>query len=275
MTDQPPGQHRGVAIPRLLGAGEFGGNLARWTYDRGGQQRPPIRSAKARGRVRGDWARGHFACGMLGRVAWLRRLGDPAQQVMAVALSPDGRQVASAGAGASGHGTVCLWEVATGALVWSADDLTARALAIAFAPDGSSLASASADGTLVLRDLHSGSALRTLAGHQCGATSVAFSADGTIVCAGGADERAYLWQTRTGRLVRTIGTTASVGQLVVGRQQALVTSVALSADGGTLVTCSGGRDFGDRQVRVWDTQTNTLRREFSRPQMPAGSSPLP
>ena len=196
----------------------------------------------------------------------VRRLGDPTQQVMSVAISPDGRQVASAGAGASGRGAVYLWDVATGAPVWSANEHTTRAIAIAFAPDGSAIASAGDDGTLVLRDPQSGSVVRTLAGHQGGATSVAFTADGAIVCGGGADERAYLWQTRTGRPVRTIGTTTSMGQLLFGRQQALITSVALSADGGTLVTCSGGRDFGDRQVRVWDTQTGALRREFSRPQ---------
>jgi WD40 repeat protein len=196
----------------------------------------------------------------------LRRLGDPARQVMAVALSPDGRRVASAGTGASADGAVCLWDVATGALVWSANDHTAGALAIAFAPDGSSLASAGAEGTLVLRDPETGSAVRTLVGHQGGATSVAFSADGSIVCGGGADEGAYLWQTRTGRPLRTIRPIKSQGQLVFGGQQALITSVALTADAGTLVTCSGGRDFGDRQVRVWDTQTGALRREFSRPQ---------
>ena len=40
----------------------------------------------------------------------------------------------------------------------------------------------------------------------------------------------------------------------------------MTSDGGTLVTCSGGWDFGDRRVRIWDTQTGALRREFSRPQ---------
>ena len=196
----------------------------------------------------------------------LRRLGDPAQQVMAVAFAPDGRRVAAAGAVPSGSGAVRLWDVATGAPAWSAHDHVATALAIAFAPDGSSLASADAQGTIALRDPRTGSALRTLVGHHGGATSVAFSGDGAIVCGGGGDAGAYLWQARTGRPLRTIRPGKSLRQLILGGPAMLITSVALSADGGTVVTCSGGLDYGDRQVRVWDTHTGALRREFSRPQ---------
>jgi WD40 repeat protein len=198
----------------------------------------------------------------------LRRLGDPAQQVMAVALSPDGRRVAAAGAVASGSGAVRLWDVATGAPAWSADDHVATVLASAFAPDGSLLATADAEGTIALRDPRTGTAVRNLVGHQGGATSVSFSGDGAILCGGGADEGAYLWQARTGRPLRTIRPGKSLRQRILGGPERTITSVALSADGGTLVTCSGSESpvFGDRQVRVWDTHTGTLHREFSRPQ---------
>src|SRR5262249_35143163 len=40
----------------------------------------------------------------------LRRLGDPAEQVMAVALSPDGRHVAGGGSNPSGSGVVHVWD---------------------------------------------------------------------------------------------------------------------------------------------------------------------
>ncbi len=187
---------------------------------------------------------------------------------MAVALSPDGRRVASAGAGASGSGAVHLWDVATGESVWSAVDHTAEALGIAFAPDGSAIASAAADGTIKLRDPRTGSVLRNLVGHQGGATSVAFSGDGALLCGGGADEGAYLWEARTGRLVRTIRPTKSLRERILGARVWPNTSVALSPDGTTLVACSGSisAEFGDRQVRVWDTRAGALRREFSRPQ---------
>jgi WD40 repeat protein len=196
----------------------------------------------------------------------LRRLGDPAHQVLAVALSPDGRLVAAAGAVASDSGAVRLWDTETGALVWSADDHTSRALALSFAPDGSALATADADGLIKLRDPRTGSVLRTLTGHQSGATSVAFSGDGSTVCGGGGDGGAYLWETSTGHPLRIIRPAKSLRDLTLGGPGVLNTSVALSVDGGTLLTCVSSADYGDPQVRVWDVRTRELRREFSRPQ---------
>jgi WD40 repeat protein len=197
----------------------------------------------------------------------LRRLGDPAQQVMAVAFSPDSRRVASAGASASGRGAIHLWDVATGAPAWSADDHSTEALAVAFAPDGSLLATAATDGLITLRDPLTGSVVRNLEGHEGGATSVGFSGDGAIVCAGDADEGAYVWEVRTSRLIRTIRSTRS-HELAFQGHERLITSVALNAEGGTLVTCSSSesQEFGDRHVRVWDTHTGELEREFFRPQ---------
>jgi WD40 repeat protein len=198
----------------------------------------------------------------------LRRLGDPAEQVMAVAFSPDGRLVASAGAGASGTGAIRVWDTATGTPVWSADDRAGGALAIGFAPDGAMLATAGADGPITLRDPRTGSVVRTLEGLEGGATSLAFSGDGAIVCGGGTDEGASLWEARTGRVIRKIRPKRSLREFIHPGHERLITSVALSLDGGTLVTCSGSTspEYGDRQVRVWDARTGELRREFSRPQ---------
>src|SRR5262249_45310862 len=114
----------------------------------------------------------------------LRRLGDPAEQVMAVALSPDGRRVAGGGGSAGGSGVVHLWDTATGTPVWSTKDHTAEVLAIAYAPDGSSLVTAAADGLVKVRDPKTGTVLRTLEGHDVGATSLAFSADGALLACG-------------------------------------------------------------------------------------------
>jgi RNA polymerase sigma factor (sigma-70 family) len=98
----------------------------------------------------------------------LRRLGDPAEQVMAVALSPDGRQLAGGSAGASGSGVVRAWDTGTGKPVWSAADHAAEVLAIAYAPDGSLVATGAADGLLKLRDPATGAVRQTLEGHAGG-----------------------------------------------------------------------------------------------------------
>src|SRR5205085_1223247 len=103
----------------------------------------------------------------------LRQLGEPSEQVMAVALSPDGRRLASGGATVRGSGVVRVWETASGKPVWSADDHTAEVLAIAFMPDGSSVATAAADGLVKLRDPATGTVRHTLEGQAGGATSLA------------------------------------------------------------------------------------------------------
>src|SRR5262249_43857410 len=133
----------------------------------------------------------------------LRRLGDPAEPVMAVAVMPDGRQRAGGGAGATGSGVVRVWETATGKPVWSTDDHAAEVLGIAYAPDGSSVVTAAADGLVKVRDPKTGAVLRTLEGHDGGVTAVAFSADGTRLVCGQGHGGARVWEARTGRLLQT------------------------------------------------------------------------
>src|SRR5262249_59080375 len=92
----------------------------------------------------------------------LRRLGAPADQIMAVSLSPDGRRVAAGGGSPDGRGVVHVWDARSGAPVWSVADHAAEVLAVAFAPDGSSFAGAGADGLVKLRDPRAGSVRHTL-----------------------------------------------------------------------------------------------------------------
>jgi WD40 repeat protein len=192
----------------------------------------------------------------------LRRLGDPAEQFMAVDLSPIGQHVAAGGGSAGGSGVVRVWDTATGTAVWSTDDHTAAVLAIAYAPDGSSVATAAADGLLKLRDPKTGAVLRTLEGHDGGATSVAFSADGALLVCGQGRGGARVWEARTGRLLRTCKAAGSKAATVADER--LFTSITLSPDGGTLVTNTGGAgSFFDEPVRFWDTQTGELKKEFT------------
>jgi WD40 repeat protein len=192
----------------------------------------------------------------------LRRLGDPAEQVMAVALSPDGRRIASGGGAASGSGVVRVWDTGTGKPVWSTDDHAAEVLAIAYAPDGSSVATAAADGLLKLRDPATGAVRQTLEGHAGGATSLAFSADGALLVCGEGHGATRLWETRTGRLLRTCKAAGSTAATVTSDR--LFTSVALSPGGATLVACTAtmGNTFGE-PVRFWDTRSGEPKKEFT------------
>jgi RNA polymerase sigma factor (sigma-70 family) len=195
----------------------------------------------------------------------LRRLGDPAEQVMAVALLPDGRRVAGGGGSTGGSGVVRLWDTATGTPVWSAEDHTAEVLAIAYAPDGSSVATAAADGLVKLRDPVTGAVRHTLAGHARGATALAFSADGALLACGDGRGGTRLWEARTGRLLRTHRTAGLLAAIAAAHPgHRLSTSLALTPDGRTLVTNAASVGaFFDEPVRFWDTQTGELKKEFA------------
>jgi WD40 repeat protein len=191
----------------------------------------------------------------------LRRLGDPAEQVMAVALSPDGRRLAGGGAGARGAGIVRVWDTETGKPAWSAEDHTAEVLAIAYAPDGSLVATAAADGLLKLRDPATGAVRQALEGHAGGATSLAFSADGALLACGEGHGAARLWEVKTGRLLQTCKAAGSKAATVT--HDRLFTSVALSPDGATLVACpvTVGNGYNE-PVRFWDPRSGQLKKEF-------------
>jgi WD40 repeat protein len=192
-----------------------------------------------------------------------RRIGDPADQIMAVSLSPDGQRVAAGGESPDGKGIVHVWNAESGTPVWSMADHAAEVLAVAFAPDGSSLASASADGHIKLRDSRTGSVARTLAGHVRGATSLAFSADGAALACGAGDGTTSLWNTRTGTRIRTFKPAYSQGGTI--KRDRPMTSVALARDGKTLATCTAGvNQIVAEPVRIWDARTGELIRQFER-----------
>jgi WD40 repeat protein len=192
----------------------------------------------------------------------LRRLGDPAEQVMAVAISPDKRRVASGGGIADGAGVVRMSDAATGALVWSMNDHRKEVLAVVFAPDGSSLATASADGVVKIRDAQSGKTERTLADHKGGATSLAFSPDGKALFAGQGHGGARVWNSQSGVLLQKCEPAGSLAESFTGDR--LMNSIGLSRDGSTLATCASdvNSEFVD-PVGIWDARTGALQRDFT------------
>lgn len=188
----------------------------------------------------------------------LRRLGDPREQIMAVALSPDGRRVIAGGANPKGDGVVHAWDTATGAAVWSTEDHAADVLAIACTPDGSSLATAGADGRVRLRDPATGTVARTLEGHERGATALAFSPDGaTLVCGEGLGAT-RVWDVKSGRLLQKCQADSRAASYTTDR---IFTSVGFTPEGSTVLACTAsmGNTYGE-PVRYWDVRTGQLKR---------------
>src|SRR5207302_940008 len=110
----------------------------------------------------------------------------------ALAFSPDEHTLASG----SHDGSVKLWDVASGALLWSGWQ-TKAPICLAFAPDGSRLASASHDGTIKLwqvGEARSGRLCQTLVGHTEGVQTLAWSPDGGVLASGGLDHTIRMWE---------------------------------------------------------------------------------
>ncbi len=114
--------------------------------------------------------------------------------VQAVAISPDGRRLVSAGY----DNTVRLWDLGTWRPLASAMPHARLVMDLAFSPDGSAIAAASMDSTATLLEAGSLKVRHTLRGHTREVTSVSFSGDGRRVSTSSWDGTVRLWSTATG-----------------------------------------------------------------------------
>ena len=182
--------------------------------------------------------------------AWsdARTFGPHAFRVLAIDFSPDGTLMATGGGEPSRSGEVKVWEVTSGKLVRSLDNLHSDTVfGLRFSPDGKKLASASADKFLKVVNVADGKELKSFEGHTHHVLGVDWSGDGKRLVTGGADGAVKVWDFESGEAVRALN----------GAGKA-VTSIRW-VPGKPMVI--GGS--GDGSVRAWNPDNGSVARTFS------------
>jgi WD40 repeat protein len=151
---------------------------------------------------------------------WESFTSERPASVISMALSPDGRRLATGG----NDYNIKLWDLDANQELRTLPGQSGWVRAVAFSSTGQVVASGGDDLLVKLWDAESGKLIKSLEGHTDRIRSVAFSPNEKTLASGGDDGTVILWDVASGRKLRTV----SAGAPVI--------SVAFLADGRTLVT---------------------------------------
>ncbi|TDD82052.1 AAA family ATPase [Actinomadura rubrisoli] len=164
------------------------------------------------------------------------RIPHEASVISAMALSPDGASLATAGFDRK----VRVFDVATRRQIGAPLPFTTYGFVdvLAFSPDGGTLAATADDDTVRLWDVaRRGPVGSPLSGHTGQVAAIAFSPDGRTLATGGGDDAVRLWDLATQR---------QIGPALTGHKRT-VTGIAFGRDGSTVATVGE-----DGTARLWN-----------------------
>ncbi|KAH8587988.1 WD40-repeat-containing domain protein [Bisporella sp. PMI_857] len=173
----------------------------------------------------------------------IQTLAGHSRRVLAVAFSPDGKQITSG----SHDETIRLWDAITGDLQNTLAGHSEWVLAVVFSPDGKQIASGSYDSTVKLWDATIGDLQKTLTGYLEWVLAVAFSPDGKQIASGSDGKTIKLWNAITGDLQKTLA----------GHSSGIL-AVAFSPDGKQIASGSH-----DSTIKLWNATIGNLQKTLA------------
>jgi WD40 repeat protein len=173
------------------------------------------------------------------------------REAWSLAFSPDGKLLAGGGP----DGMLRWWSASGEGHSEFLGGHSGPITCVAWSPRGGIVATASADGTIRLRDPLQRKEVAVLEGHTDVVSSIAFTPDGKRLVSSGNDTKAIVWDLEKRTMVGMLNGHADA-----------VRAVAVSPDGATFAT--GGDDL---VVRLWDAATLRPRAAMKGHQQPVSS----
>ena len=177
--------------------------------------------------------------GVRDRVPVEERVMNHLDPVEALAISPDGKRVATATESAG----VSLWDATTRLLIGRLRDPAGPVRALALSPDGKVLATGGDGKAVSLWDATTGLPIDKLKGHVGAITALGFSPDGRTLASGSKDASVSLWD---------VGKKAEI--VTLSRHTSAIAALAFSPDGKVLATA--GLDYS---VKLWEVPSGQYR----------------